>query len=317
MTDAANDDGAVSVARDTRAGEPSVRTGLVVVTVAWAAVLVRALSLTSDSRLRLAYLVGMSVFLVMLLVVIVRRPRAIPALHVVLAAQVAIVLVLLALDPDHDFVTTLLVLECYQVAIALAGNARLVWVVFLVATIGCSLVLELGPIHGLALALIPMAAGVVLAMFAVAGRELEVARATSAGMVADLEAARQRLQDYAGQVDELAAIEERSWLAGELQESVSGELTSALEASASARGRLDDAEAAAAQLERLQALAQEALAQMRRIIAELRPAAASGTPVVAGNGESAAPAAVGEAGSATPPAADASASTSADCDIED
>ena len=109
--------------------------------------------------------------------------------------------------------TTLLVLECYEAAIVLAGNTRLVWVVLLVVTIGCSLVLELGPIHGLALALIPMAAGVVLAMFAVAGRELEAARATSAGMVADLQAARQRLQDYAGQVDELAAIEERS-LAG-------------------------------------------------------------------------------------------------------
>ena len=82
--------------------------------------------------------------------------------------------------------TTLLVLECYEAAVVLAGNTRLVWVGFLVATIGCSLVLELGPIHGLALALIPMAAGIVLAMFAVVGRELEAARATSAGMVADL-----------------------------------------------------------------------------------------------------------------------------------
>jgi two-component system, NarL family, sensor kinase len=114
----------------------------------------------------------------------------------------------------------------------------------------------------------------VLAMFAVVGYELEAARATSAVMVADLDAARQRLQDYAGQVDELAAIEERSTLARELEESVSGELTSALEASAAARGGLDDAEAATAHLERLQTLAQEALAQMRRIITELRPAAA-------------------------------------------
>ena len=70
---------------------------------------------------------------------------------------------------------------------------------------------------------------------------------------------------------------------------MSGTLTSALEASAAARRRLDDPEAAARQLERLQALTQQALAQMRRIIGELRPAAASGTPAVAGDGESATP----------------------------
>ena len=39
----------------------------------------------------------------MLLVVIVRRPRPSAALHIVFAAQAAIVLVLLALDPDRDF----------------------------------------------------------------------------------------------------------------------------------------------------------------------------------------------------------------------
>lgn len=299
------DGAAVSTPRTIRAGEPSIRVGLIVVTVAWAAVLVRALILSGDVRLAVAYLVGMPVFLVMLLIVIVRRPRVTPALHLVFAAQVAIVLVLLALDPDHDFITTVLVLECYEAAVALAGNTRLVWVVFLVATIGCSLVLELGPVHGLALALIPMAAGIVLAMFAVVGHELEAARATSAVMVVDLGEARQRLQDYAGRVGELTAIEQRSALARELEESVSGELTSALEASAAARGRLDDAEAATAHLERLQALAQEALAQMRRIITELRPAAPAGGPAIAG-----------EAASAMPPVADASAPTSADAGTE-
>ena len=262
-------------------GEPLGRVGLVIVTVSWAAVLARALDLSSDPRLRLAYLVGMAAFLVLLVVVLVRRPRVSPALHVVLAAQVGITLVLLSLDPDHDFLTSLLVLECYEVAVVLRDSARLVWVVLLTATIGCSLVIEIGPLHGLALALIPMAAGVVLAMFAVVGQELELARATSARMVTDLEAARERLQDYAGQIDELAAIEQRGRLAGELQASVSTTLGEALTASAAARARLADATGgagagdAAEHLERLEALTQQALAQMRRIIAELRPPAAT------------------------------------------
>ncbi len=100
----------IPAAAATRAGEPSPRLGLAVVTVAWGAVLARALIL-SGPDLRLAYVAGMTPFLAMLLVVIVRRPRATPALHVVFAAQAAIVLVLLALDTDHDFLTTLLVLE--------------------------------------------------------------------------------------------------------------------------------------------------------------------------------------------------------------
>lgn len=264
---------AAATARAARAGEPSDRLGLAAVTVAWAAVLVRVLSLTSAPDLRLAYIAGMVAFLAMLLVAIVRRPRPTPALHIAFAAQAAIVLVLLALNPDRDFMTVLLVLECYQAAVVFGANTRLVWVALLVTTIGCSLVLALGPLHGLALALVPMAAGIVLAMVAVVGRELEAARAQSAGMVADLEAARRRLQDYAGQVDELAAIEERSRLARELQASVSGTLESVLDAGAATRASLDDPDGAARQLERLQALTQQALTQMRRIIGELRPAA--------------------------------------------
>ena len=260
-----------------RPGEPSRRVGLVVVTVAWAAVLARALVL-SGPHLRVAYVVGMVPFLAMLLAVTVRRPRDTPALHVVFLAQAAIVLVLYALDTDHDFLTTLLVLECYEAAVVFGAGTRLAWVVLLVAAIGGSLVLAIGPLHGLALALIPMAAGVVLAMFAVAGRELEDARAQSAAMVADLRAAQGQLQVYAGQVDELAAIEERSRLARELQASVSGTLASALQAGAAARASLDDPDVAASQLERLQALAQEALAQMRRIIGELRPPAPTDAP---------------------------------------
>lgn len=264
-----------------RAGEPSARLGLVAVTTAWAAVLARALIL-SGPHLRVAYVAGMVPFLAMLLVVIMRRPRATPVLHVVFLAQAAIVLVLFALDTDHDFLTTLLVLECYEAAVVFAGGIRLTWVALLVAAIGFTLVLAYGPLHGLALALIPMAAGIVLAMFAVAGGELEAARVQSATMVADLRTAQEQLQLYAGQVDELAAIEERSRLARELQASVSGTLTSALEASAATRASLDDPDGAASQLERLQALTQQALAQMRRIIGELRPPAPADAPAPIG-----------------------------------
>ena len=86
------------------------------------------------------------------------------------------------------------------------------------------------------------------------------------------QAAQERLRVYAGQADELAALEQRSRVAGELGGSVAQAVASALDASAAARGLLAEPDQAALQLERLQAQAKEALAEMRRIITELRPA---------------------------------------------
>ncbi|HMK93350.1 MAG TPA: histidine kinase, partial [Thermoleophilia bacterium] len=133
-----------------------------------------------------------------------------------------------------------------------------------------------GLVPGLSVAFLPMAAGIVLSTFVVVNRELEAARTSSERIVTDLRAAQDELREYAAQVDELVAIEERSRLARGLQESVSATLASALEAGASAREQLGDHAAAAQAIERLQTLTQQALAQMRAIIEELRPAAAQG-----------------------------------------
>jgi signal transduction histidine kinase len=205
--------------------------------------------------------------------VLLRPPRSTGFLHLAFALQAAVVLVLLALNPNRDFLTSLFAVQCYQAAVVFWGRMRVVWVALLVSLTGASLVLQLGLLHGLALSLVPMAAGIVLSTYAVVSRELEAARAGSERMVADLQAAQEQLHVYTGQVDELAAIEERSRLARELRDSVSGTLANVLAASAATRQSLDDPESAAEQLERLQALTQQALAQMREIISELRPAA--------------------------------------------
>jgi len=290
------------------AGERPGPMGVAIVVVVWAAVAVRVFAsmhppmwpwtpMGIDGP---AYSVGLVAFLATALVVLLRPPRAAGLLHLIIALQATAVLVLLSLNPDRDFLTVLLVLECYEAAFAFAGRTRVVWVALLVTLIGAALVTQDGLIHGLALALVPMAAGIVLTTYGIVSRELEADRATSERLVADLQAGRRQLEVYAGQVDELAAIDERSKLARELQESVSGTLTSALSASAEARELLDDPAAAAARLERLQTLAQQALAQMRRIITELRPASGESAtgeaaPGAAASGE----AASGEAMSGT------------------
>ncbi|OPZ41946.1 MAG: hypothetical protein BWY94_02271 [Actinobacteria bacterium ADurb.BinA094] len=239
--------------------------------VVWAGVLARTLSLAAADQWPW-YLAGFAAFLALLLLVAsgARLPEPLP--HLACAAQAGIVLVLLAIEPQRDFVTVLLVLQCYEAAVAFRGLARTLWVATLVTLIGASLVLELGLVHGLALGLVSMAAGLVLSTYVVATQELDAERAASEVMVADLRAIRERLQAYAGQADELAAIEQRAQVAHELEQSVTRTLAAVVEGAGAAQARLGSPDATAPMLERLRELTAEALAQMRRVIAELRPA---------------------------------------------
>lgn len=241
----------------------------VLVLALWAALLVRTLA-DVDADQWPWYIAGFAAFLVIQLIVDARRPPA-PLVHVSLAVQAAIVVLLLDIDPHQDYVAILLVLECYQAAVVLPALPRTIWVAALVALNGGSLALAFGLVEGLAYSLVQMAVGVVLAMYVVVTREQDDRRAASERMVEDLTAAQERLQVYAGQADELAAIEQRSRVAHDLGESVAGTLRDALGVSAAARGRLAEPEVAALELERLQELTKEALAQMRRAITELRP----------------------------------------------
>jgi signal transduction histidine kinase len=260
--------------------EPAASTGLPgtapgrIVTVSlfvlWGAVVARTLGFADVDEWPL-YLAGSIAFLVVMVLVLFRRPAPAPLLHVAFALQAAIVLLLLAIDPDRDFLTVLFVLQCYQAAVVFPRTPRLLWVAALVTLIGASLVLQLGPLRGFSLALVSMAAGVVLATYVVAEREMAAEEAASERMVTDLRAVQERLRAYAGQADELAAIEQRSQVAAELRASVSATLTRTLQASVEAREALGGPDGAAPQLARLQDLTAEALAKMRAIIAELRP----------------------------------------------
>jgi signal transduction histidine kinase len=252
------------------AATPASGVALAAMLAAWAAVLARLLALSS-ADLRPWYIAGFAAFLAIHLVLVLRRPASAAVLVIAFVVQVAITLVLLALDPQRDFVTVLFVVLCYQAAVCFRGRVRGAWVALLVALIAASLMLGLGMLHGLSLALVPMAAGVVLATFVVVRERRDAARAASERLVAELRSAQRELRAYAGQVDELAAMEERARLARQLEASVSATLAEA-RATAAAVGGLGDGDKADAALERLQALSQQALAQMRRIITELRPA---------------------------------------------
>lgn len=206
-------------------------------------------------------------------------PRLPPRLvHLVFALQGAIVLGLLAIDADLDFVTALFVPLCYQAAVLITGRMRWVWVAVFVALIGGSLAVARGPLEGLALGLTSMAIGVVLPASHVAATEITAARRASEATLAELQTTNERLHEYAGQVAELAALEERNRMARELHDSVSQTMFSILLTTRSVRLLLDrDADRTREQMAQLESLTQSALAQMRTFIADLRPKGAAPT----------------------------------------
>ena len=110
--------------------------------------------------------------------------------------------------------------------------------------------------------------------FATATSQSEAARRRSQEMLEELESANQQLRDYAAQVEELAAVQERNRLARELHDSVTQTIFSMTLAAESSRILLKrDPKQVEHQLNRLNELAQGALEEMRTLIHELRPAA--------------------------------------------
>ncbi len=201
------------------------------------------------------------------------RPRMHPlVLHLILLIQCVIVVWLVVLEPEFDYVISFFPLLAYQAALVFRGRTRWIWVGALAVLAGGSLMIPLGAARGLGLALTTIAIGVALPALALASQEIEAARVESRGMVAELEATNQQLQQYAIRAEDLAVVEERNRLARELHDSVSQAMFSILLATRSAQIMGEkEPEALPVQLEQLQALTQDALARMRGFIAELRP----------------------------------------------
>jgi signal transduction histidine kinase len=121
--------------------------------------------------------------------------------------------------------------------------------------------------------IVPAVACVILPAYVIAHQEIEAARLESQRLLEELQAAQRRLQAYAAQAEELAAVEARNRLARELHDSVSQTLFSLSLNARAARVYLErDPTKLRPQLERLQALAQAALNEIRGLIEHLRPA---------------------------------------------
>jgi signal transduction histidine kinase len=248
------------------------RIGYLVIYLAFAAVVARTLVTESIHPLLFTYLV--LEFLFLFLYSVVLWAPALPgwALHPYFAVQSALILWLLSIDPEFDFLILLYLLLSAQASIVFGGRTRWVWVSIFVLLSGGSLMFYLGALRGLSLSLTTIASEIVIPAYIIVYFENEIARRRSKSLLGELQETNQRLQLYASQVEDLATLQERNRLARELHDTVSQFVFSISLTTRSAQVLLEsDPARLPEQLERLQALTNEALAQLRSLITRLRP----------------------------------------------
>ena len=192
--------------------------------------------------------------------------------HLYFVLQSAIVLYMLSWRPDFDFLVMLFMLLSYPASLFFTGRMRWIWILGLVLLTCGSLIFYLGIIRGLALSLTTMAAEIVVPAFFIVNHEIETARTRSQALLNELQETHQRLQVYASQVEELAAVQERNRLERELHDTVSQFIFSINLTTHAVQLLLKkDPARVPEQLSRLQEMTSSALNQLRSLITELRP----------------------------------------------
>lgn len=186
--------------------------------------------------------------------------------------QTALVVTFSHVRPFSDFQNLLYIPLCIQAFRAFTRLTATIWSIFYVTLLAITLILGLGWLAGLALVLLFLAVCTFLISFDLLYSRTRVDQAESQRLLADLQSAHRKLQEYAAQAEELATARERNHLARELHDSVSQAIFSITLTSQSARLLMERQPARVPEeIDRLQQMTSGALGQLRSLIAELRP----------------------------------------------
>lgn len=217
-------------------------------------------------------LVMLGLYLVLLLVEppLVRRNLAF--LHVLNALQTAIALTLLLFVGWFDFFSLLFIPPCAQSIILFPRRTAYLWIGGICLVMEFALLAHFPFSESIGYLIIYPAAIFLITSFTLVARQAEEAQRRSEELLADLQVANRKLQNYAAQVQELAAANERNRLARELHDSVTQIIFGLTLTAQAARILLErDPSRVAGQLDHMQVLAQSALAEMRALIQQLHP----------------------------------------------
>jgi signal transduction histidine kinase len=186
--------------------------------------------------------------------------------------QTGLVLILTNLHPFLDFTSVLYVPLSVQALHAFSRRVAMAWMILFAALLSATAVLGMGWAAGLSYSLVMLAGAGFLLAYDLLYSRTQADQVESEALVAELQQAHQRLQEYAAQAEELAAARERNRLARELHDSVSQMIFGITLTSQAARLLLErDPTRVPEQLDRLQETTGSALGQLRSLIAQLRP----------------------------------------------
>jgi len=186
--------------------------------------------------------------------------------------QTVLVVVLNNLRPYLDISNLLYIPLSVQTLHAFTRRHALGWMGLFAVLITATQVVGLGWADGLARSLLVLGGTAFLVSYDLIYTQTRSDQAKSQLLLAELQQAHQKLQEYAEQAEELAAAHERNRLARELHDTVSQLVFSITLTARSARLLLEkDPARLPEQLDRLQEMTSSALSQLRSLIAELRP----------------------------------------------
>jgi signal transduction histidine kinase len=174
-----------------------------------------------------------------------------------------------SLDPFLDMKTVLFVplfMQAFRVFSRWVLVLLTIVYLFLIAVL---IIPNLGWLEGIAFILLGLAVGSFFISYDFLYSQTQADQAKSQRLLADLQTAHQKLQEYAAQAEELAAVRERNRLARELHDSVSQTIFSITLTSRSAQLLLEREPVRIPEvLKRLQSMTASALSQLRSLIAE-------------------------------------------------
>jgi len=191
------------------------------------------------------------------------------------ALQTGVVLLLCALDPASpattNYFSVLFFIMSAVVTLFFRRRYAILWIVAFSLVSAGALVSLQGPADGLRSSLPNIAGYFFFGAFAEALRQAQLAREHNARLLEQLRSANEQLQEYAGQVERLAIVEERNRLAREMHDTVGHQLTvAAVQLEGAQRLISRDPERASRMVGTVREQVRDALSELRRTVAALR-----------------------------------------------
>jgi signal transduction histidine kinase len=216
------------------------------------------------------FLLGLFTVLYTIIILRSRKPGAFQRIY--FALQVIIIQLLGVFQEYQDTWALLYIVLGFQVAARCSRKEAVGWFSLFGISLLVTLCFEFGVISGVGRAVAYGIIGLLLISYDMQYSQHEDALDESQVLLAELQEAHLKLQDYAAQAEELAVVQERNRMIQELYDSLGQKIFAIQLATETNRLMLEkDPQHTVKQLDDLQEQTQSALSQMRQLIEQWRP----------------------------------------------